>query len=266
MPRDYHVQFPRLAVGSLGRAPPAARAPSARGSGRRGGRGAGRRRRRGPRRPGPEQAGGAVALGAGLLGRGRGVRRPGVLAAAGEAGELGVADGGQQHAVARRERTDQGQQAAVTAEGSSGVSSTTSARCRPRESTAPTSERQFVSASTGCSPAIACCIVPDGVAAVAGLSRLRTARSPATIATWSPAREASAVSSSAASIAESRRGTSSTRPAEVRPVSRTSSTRRSRSGCQVRTTTDRVRALARQSTLRTSSPSTYSRSESNSVP
>ena len=39
-----------------------------------------------------------------------------------------------------------------------------------------------------------------------------------------------------------------------------------RSGCQVRTTTLRVRALARQSMLRTSSPRTYSRSESNSVP
>ena len=48
-------------------------------------------------------------------------------------------------------------------------------------------------------------------------------------------------------MAESSRGTSPTRPAEVREVSRTSTTRRSRSGCQVRTTTVRVRALARQS-------------------
>ncbi len=36
-----------------------------------------------------------------------------------------------------------------TADGSSGVSSTTSARCRPSPSTAPTSARQLVSASTG---------------------------------------------------------------------------------------------------------------------
>jgi hypothetical protein len=49
-------------------------------------------------------------------------------------------------------------------------------------------------------------------------------------------------------------------------VSRTRTTRRSRSGCQVRTTTVRLRALARQSIDRTSSPRTYSRSESNSVP
>ena len=49
-------------------------------------------------------------------------------------------------------------------------------------------------------------------------------------------------------------------------MSSTSTTRRSRSGCQVRTTTLRLRALARQSMERTSSPRTYSRSESNSVP
>ena len=67
-------------------------------------------------------------------------------------------------------------------------------------------------------------------------------------------------------MAESSRGTSSTRPAEVREVSSTSTTRRSRSGCQVRTTTLRLRAVARQSIERTSSPWTYSRSESNSVP
>ena len=100
----------------------------------------------------------------------------------------------------------------------------------------------------------------------AARTRARTCRSPARKSTLSPAREASAASSSAASIAESSRGTSSTRPADVREVSRTSSTRRCRSGCQVRTTTLRARALARQSMLRTSSPSTYSRRESNSVP
>ena len=42
--------------------------------------------------------------------------------------------------------------------------------------------------------------------------------------------------------------------------------RRSRSGRQVRTTTSPPRAVARQSIERTSSPTTYSRSESNSVP
>ena len=43
-------------------------------------------------------------------------------------------------------------------------------------------------------------------------------------------------------------------------------TRRSFSGRQVLTTRSEARALARQSMERTSSPSTYSRSESNSVP
>jgi hypothetical protein len=64
----------------------------------------------------------------------------------------------------------------------------------------------------------------------------------------------------------SSRGMSCTRPAAVRPVSRTSSTWRSRSGRQVRTITSDARAVARQSMERTSSPATYSRSESNSVP
>ena len=107
---------------------------------------------------------------------------------------------------------------------------------------------------------------PVASRAPASRSRARTRRSPATKSTRSPARAASAVSSSAASIAESSRGTSSTRPAEMREVSSTSTTRRSRSGCQVRTTTLRLRAVARQSIERTSSPRTYSRSESNSVP
>ena len=61
-------------------------------------------------------------------------------------------------------------------------------------------------------------------------------------------------------------GSTPTRPAEVRPVSSTITTRRSRSGRQVRTTTSARRAVARQSIERTSSPTTYSRSESNSVP
>ena len=152
------------------------------------------------------------------------------------------------------------------AEGSSAVRSTTSARCRPNVSTAPTSRRQLVSTSTGCRPAIASCRFSTPSRRCEPCSWLRTPRSPATKETRSPARVARVASSSAASIAASSRGASSTRPAEVRPVSRTSTRRRSRSGCQVRTTTDRLRALARQSTLRTSSPLTYSRSESNSVP
>ncbi len=49
-------------------------------------------------------------------------------------------------------------------------------------------------------------------------------------------------------------------------MSSTRSTRRSRSGRHVRTTTSERRAVARQSMDRTSSPITYSRSESNSVP
>ncbi len=94
----------------------------------------------------------------------------------------------------------------------------------------------------------------------------RTLRSWAMRSTRSPARDASAASSRAASIEASIRGTSPIRAAEVREVSSTMSTRRSRSGRQVRTTTSERRAVARQSIERTSSPITYSRSESNSVP
>jgi hypothetical protein len=100
-------------------------------------------------------------------------------------------------------------------------------------------------------------------------------RSWARKSTWSPARDASAASSRAASIDQSSRGhppgsacvgSTPTRPADVRPVSSTITTRRSRSGRHVRTTTSARRAVARQSMDRTSSPMTYSRSESNSVP
>ena len=119
---------------------------------------------------------------------------------------------------------------------------------------------------TGSRSAIVSCSIAVTPRAAAERTRLRIRRSPAMKSTRSPARAASAASSSAASIAESSRGTSSTRPAEVREVSSTRTTRRSRSGCQVRTTTERLRALARQSMERTSSPVTYSRSESNSVP
>src|SRR5699024_10988124 len=56
------------------------------------------------------------------------------------------------------------------------------------------------------------------------------------------------------------------RRAASREESTTMTTRRSFSGRQVLTTRSEARALARQSMERTSSPSTYSRSESNSVP
>ena len=94
----------------------------------------------------------------------------------------------------------------------------------------------------------------------------RTSRSATSRSTRSPAREASAASSRAASIAWSSFGWSPTRPAEVRPESSTISTCRSRSGRQVRTTTVVERAVPRQSMERTSSPGTYSRRLSNSVP
>ena len=74
----------------------------------------------------------------------------------------------------------------------------------------------------------------------------RVTRSWAMKSTWSPARDASAANSSAASIDQSSRGqppgslavgSTPTRPADVRPVSSTMTTRRSRSGRHVRTTT-----------------------------
>ena len=99
-----------------------------------------------------------------------------------------------------------------------------------------------------------------------GLTSARVMTSWATISTRSPARCARAVRSSAASRALSRRGSSPTRAADVRPVSSTRTTRRSRSGRYVRTATVCVRAVVRQSICRTSSPGTYSRSRSNSVP
>ena len=71
---------------------------------------------------------------------------------------------------------------------------------------------------------------------------------------------ASAASSSAASMAASSRGASPTRPALVREVSSTSTTRRSLLGLPGAHDDDAGRGrVARQSIERTSSPSTYSR-------
>ena len=123
-----------------------------------------------------------------------------------------------------------------------------------------------VSTSRGSSGAMAVTSAGSRSPAVAPSTEARTSRSSARRSTRSPPREASAASSSAVSRAASSRGASPTRPAELRPVSSTRRTWRSRSGRQVRTTSSVERAEARQSIERTSSPATYSRSESNSVP
>jgi hypothetical protein len=146
------------------------------------------------------------------------------------------------------------------------VNSTTSARLRSRRSTSLTTTPKSVSTSVGDSGAIAETNCHSRVRLPGLATAARTAVSTASRSTRSPARAASIDSSSAASIAASRRGSSPIRAAEVRPVSSTHSTRRSRSGRQLRTTTSERRALARQSIDRTSSPMTYSRRASNSVP
>ncbi|CQD23287.1 hypothetical protein BN970_05724 [Mycolicibacterium conceptionense] len=155
------------------------------------------------------------------------------------------------------------------------VSSTTSARPRTRRNKVETIAVASDSTSAGCNGAIAATSEASSSVREAPQTPARATRSMARKSTWSPAREASAANSSAASIDQSSRGhppgssavgSTPTRPAEVRPVSSTITTRRSRSGRQVRTTTSARRAVARQSIERTSSPTTYSRSESNSVP
>ena len=140
--------------------------------------------------------------------------------------------------------------------------------CAARRGRAPTtaSRRMSVSTSRGSSGAMAVTSAGSRSPAVAPSTDARTSRSSASRSTRSPPREASAASSSAVSRAASSRGASPTRPAELRPVSSTTRTWRSRSGRQVRTTSSVERADARQSSERTSSPATYSRSESNSVP
>ena len=105
----------------------------------------------------------------------------------------------------------------------------------------------------------------SSVARSAPETRASTTRSPASTWTRSRACPASAASSRAASMAASSRGASSTRPAQVREVSTTMTMRRGCSGCQVRTTV-LAPCGGTPSMLRTSSPSTYSRRLSNSVP
>ena len=155
------------------------------------------------------------------------------------------------------------------------VISTTRARRRVRRITAETIAVESDSMRAGFNGAIASTTRPRSSVRDAPNTPALVTRSWARKSTVSPAREASAASSSAASIDQSSRGqplgspavgSTPTRPAAVRPVSSTMTTRRSRSGRQVRTTTSDRRAVARQSMERTSSPTTYSRSESNSVP
>ena len=120
--------------------------------------------------------------------------------------------------------------------------------------------------SSGSIGAITFTMRESSSAPVAPCTRPRTRRSKITTSTRSPARVASAASSSDDSNAVSMRGSPPIRAAEVRPLSITITTRRSRSGRQVRTTRSLRRAVARQSIERTSSPRTYSRRLSNSVP
>ena len=149
---------------------------------------------------------------------------------------------------------------------SSGVSSTTRLRRESRPRTWAATIDQSGSTRAGSTGAMTSTIRCSRSVREAPSTRPTTRRSCRSRSTRSPAREASAASSRAASMAASRRGSSPMRAAAVRPASMTIITRRSRSGRQVRTTTVCRRAVARQSIERTSSPSTYSRRESNSVP
>ena len=165
------------------------------------------------------------------------------------------------------QRRQHRQQPLLDADGSSGVSSTTSARCRPNRLTAPASARPVglgdhrlevghrvlqvrghVARTRRAQPGPHPAVAGDEVDPVAGPGR-RARRAAAR----RPSRS---------------RGAGRPRPGRPRSARcrAPARTRRSRSGCQVRTTTSRLRALARQSIERTSSPRTYSRSESNSVP
>ena len=99
-----------------------------------------------------------------------------------------------------------------------------------------------------------------------GPNAVRILASATITSTRSPAEPANAVSSMAASTNVSNCVPSAERLAASRPESMTITTRRSRSGRHVLTMTSWARAVARQSIERTSSPGTYSRSESNSVP
>ncbi len=156
------------------------------------------------------------------------------------------------------------------------VKSTTRQRRRASRRTCPTMAP--ASASTNCGSRTD--IASDSDARVALSSRARGTASAASRSIRSPARNATAARSSAASRAASSRGASPTRAALVRPVSSTTMSRRSRSGRYWRTCSELPapmplvllgfvaprRAEARQSIVLTSSPRTYSRRLSNSVP
>ncbi len=125
---------------------------------------------------------------------------------------------------------------------------------------------QSVSTRRACTGAMASVRAGRSAAPSTPVTRALVTLSCMSRCTWSPARAASAESRSAASSAASSRVPSPTRAAAVRPVSTMRTTCRSRSGRQVRSIVVPARAVARQSMERTSSPRTYSRKESNSVP
>ena len=153
-----------------------------------------------------------------------------------------------------------------TADTSTVVRITTSARWLSRPWTRRATAGQSGSMSAGWTVARASASAGIIAGPVMPATRARSERSNAVTCTRSPARAASALSKSVASMPASSRGASPTRAADRRDVSSTVSTRRSRSGRYVRTSTSPRRADARQSSERTSSPITYSRSESNSAP
>ena len=146
------------------------------------------------------------------------------------------------------------------------VMSTTSACWLVTERTSEGTDNQSISMRSGSIGAITVTMRESNSGPLAPWIRPRTRRSKTTTSTRSPARVASAARSSDDSKAVSMRGSLAIRAAEVRPLSITITTRRSRSGRQVRTTRSLRRAVARQSMERTSSPRTYSRRLSNSVP
>ena len=159
------------------------------------------------------------------------------------------------------------------------VAMTTNAEWRTVSSTASAALDQSVTSRRGFKSVNTCASVSMILAPRTPETRARTRESTAMTWTLSPARSASAARSRAVSIEESRRGarpsaiesTSSFSGApssaeDARPQSTTMTTWRSRSGRHWRTMSSVERADARQSMSRGSSPTTYARSESNSVP
>ena len=198
----------------------------------------------------------------------RRTRRRASSRVAGQPLQLRVPHRGQHHPVVRGSATGStGSSPSSIADGSSGVSRHDQRALPPEGCTAPASADQSASAITGSARPSR----PGGArrrpgAPGAGAGR-GPRRSPATTSTRSPARAASAVSSSAGVhrrvearhvVDPARRGARRCR-ARGRPDGRARAARCGRrpSGC--------VRSPASRS-LRTSSPRTYSRSESNSVP